>query len=123
MRIAKNKPKDFLLISGDDNLTIPMMAIGAKGVISVLANAFPFETSEAVRYALKQDFEKASASYFQLMEITDLLFADGSPGGVKAVLKKLNICGDTVRLPLMNVSKNVEDKLGTLINALQVASV
>lgn len=123
MRIAKNKPKDFLLISGDDNLTIPMMAIGAKGVISVVANAFPFETSEAVRYALKQDFEKASASYFQLMEITDLLFADGSPGGVKAVLKKLNICGDTVRLPLMNVSKNVEDKLGTLINALQVASV
>lgn len=123
MRIAKNKPNDFLLISGDDNLTVPMMAIGAKGVISVVANAFPFETSEAVRFALKQDFEKASACYFQLMEITDLLFADGSPGGVKAVLKKLNICEDTVRLPLMNINKTVEEKLLALIQKMQLAAV
>ena len=117
MRIAKAKPRDFLLISGDDNLTVPMMAIGAKGVISVVANAFPYETSEAVRYALKSEFDKASSTYFPLMEITDLLFADGSPGGVKAVLKMLNICGDAVRLPLMNVSKTVEDKLKALVEA------
>lgn len=115
MRISKSKPKDFLLISGDDNLTLPMMAIGAKGLISVVANAFPFETSEAVRYALKAEFDKACASYFPLMEITDLLFADGSPGGVKAVLKNIGICGDTVRLPLMNISKSIEDKLLNLV--------
>ncbi len=118
MRISKAKPKDFLLISGDDNLTIPMMSIGAKGLISVVANAFPYETSEAVRYALKSDFDKACAAYFPLMEITDLLFADGSPGGVKAVLKMLGICNDTVRLPLMNVNKTVEEKLATLVNQL-----
>ncbi len=115
MRIAKAKPNDFLLISGDDNLTIPMIAIGAKGLISVVANAFPFETSEAVRYALKSNFDRACATYFPLMEITDLLFADGSPGGVKAVLKNIGICGDTVRLPLMNISKSIEDKLLNLV--------
>ncbi len=120
MRIAKAKPKDFLLISGDDNLTLSMMAIGAKGVISVLANAFPFETAEAVRYALKGEFEEACATYFQLMEITDLLFSDGSPGGVKSVLKMLHICGDTVRLPLVNISKPVEDKLKLLVERLRL---
>lgn len=119
MRIAKAKPVNFLLISGDDNLTIPMMSIGAKGVISVVANAFPYETSQAVRYALKEEFEKASATYFPLMEITDLLFADGSPGGVKAVLKMLGICGDSVRLPLMNINSTVEAKLNSLVNQLK----
>ena len=119
MRIAKSKPANFLLISGDDNLTIPMMSIGAKGVISVVANAFPYETSQAVRYALKEEFEKASATYFPLMEITDLLFADGSPGGVKAVLKMLGICGDSVRLPLMNINSTVEAKLNSLVNQLK----
>lgn len=116
MRIAKGKPANFLLISGDDNLTIPMMSIGAKGVISVVANAFPYETSQAVRYALKEEFEKATASYFPLMEITDLLFADGSPGGIKFVLNLLGICGDSVRLPLMNVNSNVASKLTELVN-------
>ncbi|HRB38746.1 MAG TPA: 4-hydroxy-tetrahydrodipicolinate synthase [Bacteroidia bacterium] len=116
MRIAKSKPKDFLLISGDDNLTIPMISIGAKGVISVIANSFPFETSEAVRHALKDEFDKACGHYFSLMEITDLLFADGSPGGVKAVLKMMDICTDTVRLPLMNVSNSVEEKLKALVD-------
>ena len=122
MRISKSKPTDFLLISGDDNLTIPMMGIGAKGVISVVANAFPLQTSEAVRLALKNDFENACATYFPLMEITDLLFADGSPGGVKSVLKMLDICGDTVRLPLMNVSKAVEDKLKSLVDAQRLVA-
>jgi 4-hydroxy-tetrahydrodipicolinate synthase len=123
MRIAKAKPRNFLLISGDDNLTIPMMAIGAKGAISVVANAFPFETSEAIRYALKQEFDKASATYFSLMEITDLLFADGNPGGVKAVLKMMDICSDTVRLPLMKISKSVEDKLKIAIETKRTADL
>jgi 4-hydroxy-tetrahydrodipicolinate synthase len=117
MRITKSKPKDFLVISGDDNLTIPILSVGAKGLISVVANAFPFETSEAVRHALQNDFDKACATYFPLMEITDQLFADGSPGGVKAVLKMMDICEDTVRLPLMNVSQTVHDKLTQLVNA------
>jgi 4-hydroxy-tetrahydrodipicolinate synthase len=117
MRITKSKPKDFLVISGDDNLTIPMLSVGAKGLISVVANAFPFETSEAVRHALRNDFDKACATYFPLVEITDQLFADGSPGGVKAVLKMMDICEDTVRLPLMKVSQTVHDKLTQLVNA------
>jgi 4-hydroxy-tetrahydrodipicolinate synthase len=117
MKIIKNRPKDFLVISGDDNLTLPLMASGADGVISVVANAYPGDFSEMVRQALKGDYQKAKALHYKTFEITEQLFADGSPGGIKAALSILKICEDHVRLPLANVDKVVYKKLEDLIKS------
>jgi 4-hydroxy-tetrahydrodipicolinate synthase len=107
MRIIANKPANFQLVSGDDNITLPLIACGAKGVISVAAMAYPKEFSEMVRLCLKGNFEKAQKLHYKIMPITDLIFADGNPGGIKAALKIKGIIGDKVRLPLANVNSNV----------------
>jgi len=111
MQIIKNKPSDFMVISGDDNLTLPIIAAGGWGVISVTANAFTKDYSQMVNLCLQGNFEAARPLHYKLTGITDLLFADGNPGGVKAALKMLNICGDTVRLPLININENVFSQL------------
>lgn len=117
MKIIKNRPKGFLLISGDDNLTLPLIACGGDGVISVVANAFPKDFSDMVRAALKHDMLKAQKLHYKLMDITDQLFADGNPGGVKEALHLLNICGTTLRLPLVEPNDKVKQKLRELIKA------
>jgi 4-hydroxy-tetrahydrodipicolinate synthase len=116
MKIIKNRPKGFLVISGDDNLTLPIVACGGDGVISVVANAFPKNFSEMVRAGLKGDMEKARKLHYPLIEITDQLFADGNPGGIKEALSLLKICGPTVRLPLVPPNDNVKRKLKELIS-------
>jgi 4-hydroxy-tetrahydrodipicolinate synthase len=105
MTIIQNKPEGFLVISGDDLITLPLIAAGADGVISVVANAFPREFSEMVRLCLKENFEKARELHYMLSTITPMLFAEGSPAGVKAVLNFMGVCDDHLRLPLVNVSK------------------
>lgn len=107
MRIIANKPNHFEVISGDDNLTLPLIACGAKGVISVAAMAYPKEFSEMVKFCLKGNFEKATKLHYKIMPITDLIFADGNPGGIKAALKIKGVIGDAVRLPLANVNAAV----------------
>ena len=107
MRIIENKPAHFQLVSGDDNITLPLIACGAKGVISVAAMAYPKEFSEMVRLCLKGNFEKALKLHYKIMPITDLIFADGNPGGIKAALKIKGIINDKVRLPLANVNSSV----------------
>ena len=109
--ILKHKPKDFMLISGDDTLTLPAIAIGGVGVISVIGNALPAETSALVHAALKGDLATARKEHLRLIEIIGLLFAEGNPGGIKYVLKALGICGDTMRLPLVNISEGTAKKL------------
>jgi 4-hydroxy-tetrahydrodipicolinate synthase len=109
--ILKHKPKDFLLISGDDTLTLPAIAIGGVGVISVIGNALPAETSALVHAALKGDLTTARKEHLRLIEIINLLFAEGNPGGIKYVLNALGICGDHMRLPLVNISEATEKKL------------
>jgi 4-hydroxy-tetrahydrodipicolinate synthase len=116
MSIIKNKPKDFLVISGDDNLTLPLLACGADGVISVVANAFPKDFSEMVRCGLKGDFATAKKLHYKTFEITNQLFADGNPGGVKCALELLKICGPDVRLPLVKPNEGVQHKLKELIS-------
>ncbi len=111
MDIIKNRPAGFLVISGDDAITLPLMACGADGVISVVANAFPNEFSEMVRLSAKDQFEKARKLHYLLTEITPLMFAEGNPAGVKAVLSMMDICEDHLRLPLVNVSKGLFNKL------------
>ena len=111
MKIIKGKPENFLVISGDDMLTIPVIAAGGAGVISVLANAYPSQTSEIVNNALKQNFKAAREIQFRFMEMIDLLFVEGNPAGVKAMLNQMNICQNTLRLPLVPVSKAVMERI------------
>jgi 4-hydroxy-tetrahydrodipicolinate synthase len=115
MKIIKNKPKDFMVISGDDNLTLPVIAAGGAGVISVVAQAFPRDYSDMVRFCLKGDFEKAQKLHYGLMDITDQLFADGNPGGIKWALSELKKCKPYVRLPLCEPGDNVKQTLSQLI--------
>ena len=109
--IAANKPDGFDIISGDDPVTIPMIAIGAVGVISVIGNALPFCTSEMVRKALKGDFKGALPLHYSLLEFTRLCFTEGNPAGVKAAMQELEICKDHLRLPLVPVGSSTREKI------------
>ena len=104
MTIIRDKPKGFLVISGDDAITLPLMAAGADGVISVLGNAFPKQFGQMVHLCLDDKFAEARELHYQLLEITRLLFKEGNPAGVKETLKYLGICRNNLRLPLIPVS-------------------
>jgi 4-hydroxy-tetrahydrodipicolinate synthase len=116
MRIIADKPKNFELISGDDNLTFPLMACGAGGVISVAAMVYPDKFSSMINHCLNGEFQKALKLHYQIMPVTDLLFADGNPGGVKEALNILGICEHHLRLPLYPPNKNVVDSLKKILN-------
>jgi 4-hydroxy-tetrahydrodipicolinate synthase len=118
MEIIRDKPKDFLVLSGDDAITLPLMGAGADGVISVLANAVPRQFSNAVRAALAGDFASARDQYYPLLKLTQLLFAEGNPSGVKAVLEMLGIGGAHVRLPLWSASETLRAALKAELQAL-----
>lgn len=105
MNIVKGKPDNFLVLSGDDAITLPMLSFGIDGVISVLANAFPRPFSDMVRHGLNGGFKAASKLHLDLLEIMDLLFVEGNPAGVKAALELQDICSKTVRLPLVELSE------------------
>ncbi len=107
MHIIRDRPKDFLVISGDDLLTLPIIASGADGVISVVANAFPKQFSEMVRLCLDGNFVDGKKLHYQLMHITQLFFADGNPGGVKVALEAMKLCKANLRLPLFEVNEVV----------------
>ncbi len=115
MKIIKNCPKDFLVISGDDNLTLPIIAAGGHGVISVVANAFPKDYSEMVRLSLKHKFSEAQKLHYGLVDITDQLFADGNPGGIKYALSLMKKCDPYVRLPLVEPNDKVKHTLKQLV--------
>jgi 4-hydroxy-tetrahydrodipicolinate synthase len=103
-QIMRDKPEEFLMISGDDPVSFPMIALGAAGVISVIGNALPRQTSDMIRLCLNGDFKAAQRAHYDLIDFTRLCFVEGSPAGVKVALKQLSVCGDTVRLPLVQVS-------------------
>jgi len=103
-QIMRDKPEDFLLISGDDPMALPLIGIGAAGVISVVGNALPELFSNMIRTALKGDFKAAQPVHLGVIEFTRLLFAEGNPPGVKSALKLLGICGDQVRQPLVSAT-------------------
>ena len=109
--ILKHRPKGFMVISGDDALTLPIIALGGEGVISVVGNALPGEFGSLVHAALKGDIVAARSEHLRLLETIDLLFVEGNPGGIKHVLKILGICEDTMRLPLVNISEDTANKL------------
>ena len=115
MEVISGKPSDFLVISGDDALTLPHIACGGDGVISVVANAFPKRFSSMVYHALRGDLEKARSFHYELFPIIQQLFADGNPGGIKYVLKLINIGEDYMRLPLVNINDDTAKKLYKLV--------
>ena len=110
-KIIKEKPDNFLVLSGDDPLTLGMIGCGADGVISVIANAFPAHFSDMTRAALNGNLEKARQLHYELLDIHPLLYVDGNPSGIKAVLNLMGFCNKDVRLPLMPVSDNTYLKL------------
>ncbi len=119
MYIIKDKPKDFIVISGEDALTLPLMSIGVSGVISVVANAMPKEFSNMVQLALDNKFREAEKIHYKLIEFIDTLFVEGNPGGVKAALKILGIIENNLRLPLVRVSDETYGKLEELIKNIK----
>lgn len=102
--ILRDKPNDFALISGDDPVTLPMMAMGASGVISVIGNAYPKLVSNLVKCCNEGNYAEARQIHSQLLHITDLCFIEGNPAGVKYILNQKQIGEDNVRLPLVKVS-------------------
>ncbi len=111
MRIMKGKPDNFSVISGDDMMTIPIISVGGAGVISVLANAFPGQTSEIVTHSLKGNFKSARDLQFRFLEMIELLFIEGNPSGVKAMMSLMNICQNNLRLPLVPVSRTIYTRI------------
>jgi 4-hydroxy-tetrahydrodipicolinate synthase len=118
MEICKERQQGFLLISGDDALTLIMIAFGADGVISVVANAYPREFSEMVNLCLKGKFIKARGIHFNLLEFTNALFKDGNPSGIKAAMEILGLCKSNVRLPLVKVQKNIHSLIAEQVEFL-----
>ena len=115
MMIISSKPENFLVISGDDALTLPHISVGGDGVISVIANAFPKRVSSMVQEALNSNLDIAREKHYELLEIIHYLFIEGNPAGIKYLLKLINICSDSVRLPLVNISKNTAKKIYELV--------
>lgn len=111
MEIIAKKPENFHVISGDDALTFPMIALGASGVISVAANAFPLEFSTMVRDAMDNNIIKARELHYRLLHLVNLLFVEGNPAGVKALLQEQGHCENVLRLPLVEVSKHTYQQL------------
>lgn len=118
MNISRSMPKDFMLISGDDLLTVPLYAIGGVGVISVLANAFPEIFKQMKIFSFKNDFKKASQEQFRLLKINGPMYEEGNPVGVKLVLKELGICEPYTRLPLAPASADLQKRVKKILKEL-----
>lgn len=113
------KPAHFSVLSGDDNLTLPMLACGMDGLISVLGNAYPKSYSDMVRAGLAGDFVRARNLHYSFMNLVDLLFVDGNPAGVKYVLQQLGICEEELRLPLVSATKSTKESMDVIIAQLE----
>lgn len=111
MKIIKNKPAHFEVISGDDALSLPLIALGAKGVISVIANSLPLQYSDLIRFALKGDFENANELQYRMLNLFNLIFEEGNPAGVKAAMAYQNLLEEHLRLPLIPVSNNLKNRI------------
>jgi len=119
MEIIGNKPDDFLCISGDDGITMPFVAAGGDGLISVVGNAYPRLTSDMVHAALQDDMINARKLHYQILPIIPLLFKEGNPAGVKEIMKMMNICENNVRLPLVVVSESLKNRLSNEFERLK----
>jgi len=111
MKLIQGKPKDFLVISGDDMITLPMVLAGGAGVISVIAEGFPRQFSDMVRLGLERKVDQAYKLHYEIADSIDMIFEQGNPAGIKEVFKVLGLCENTVRLPLVNVDSGLSQRL------------
>ncbi|NJM78522.1 MAG: 4-hydroxy-tetrahydrodipicolinate synthase [Flavobacterium sp.] len=111
MRLIKDKPSDFLVISGDDMVTLPMVLAGASGVISVIGEGFPKQFSEMVRLGLQRKVDEAYELQYQIMDAIDMIFEQGNPAGIKEVFTSLGLCENAVRLPLVNTNEDLANRI------------
>ena len=118
--LIKNKPDNFDVISGDDGITFPLITLGAVGVISVIGNALPKEFSRMVRLALNGDYKNALTIHHRFTELFSLLFVDGNPAGVKAMLNLMGACENVLRLPLVPTRITTMEKISKIVKALNV---
>ena len=118
--IIKNKPKDFAVISGDDALTFPMISCGAEGVISVIGNALPKEFSRMIRLEFKGEYEGARKIHHRFTELFSLLFVDGNPAGVKAMLHEMGFIENVLRLPLVPTRIRTLQKMSEILKELKI---
>jgi 4-hydroxy-tetrahydrodipicolinate synthase len=118
MEIIASKPDRFALLSGDDALTQPIIAIGGAGVISVVANAWAAPFSTMVRHQLANRTSEAQKLHYLLLETIHLLFAEGNPGGIKALLNQMGLCHNVLRLPLVKISNELTEKLKQQMNLI-----
>ena len=118
MELVQGAPADFAVLSGDDDLVLPQMAIGMHGVISVAANCFTKDFSQMVQLARQGQFEAAKGLHYRLLKGINLLFAEGNPAGVKCVLQEMGIMQDTLRLPLVNVSAATQNQIQDYLKSI-----
>lgn len=118
--IIKNKPADFMVISGDDGITFPLITLGAVGVISVIGNAFPKEFGRMVRLALNGDYDSALRIHHEFTELFSLLFVDGNPAGVKAMLNAMGYIENKLRLPLVPTRITTYEKMRVVLDNLNI---
>jgi 4-hydroxy-tetrahydrodipicolinate synthase len=118
MKLIQGKPKDFLVISGDDMITLPMVLAGGSGVISLIGEGFPKEFSEMVRLGLNRKVDEAYALHYKIADSIDMIFEQGNPAGVKEIHKALGLSENTVRLPLVGVDENLSGRIGRFVKKL-----
>jgi len=119
-QIIKYKPEEFMVVSGDDPITLPMIAAGAEGLVSVVANAYPMDYSEMVRLCLAGRFAEAQQLHYKYTDIITSMFAEGSPSGVKAYLSEMGLCQNTFRLPVYKVSDKHHQKIRELVKSVEL---
>ncbi len=115
LELIKNKPEDFLVISGDDDLALGIVLAGGAGVISVIAQAFPKEFSSMINLGLKGEAKASYNIHFKFMDVVNYIFEENNPAGIKAVFEVLNLCQDTVRLPLVPASNQLKEKIKNFV--------
>ena len=119
MEIIREKPENFLVISGDDMITLPMVLAGGAGVISVIGEGFPAQFSQMVRLGLQGKVEEAYKLHYKLAPVIDMIFEEGNPAGIKAVFNELGLAKPFVRLPLVTVSQELTQKIKSFLNQLR----
>ena len=118
MKLIQGKPEGFLVISGDDMVTLPMVLAGGSGVISVIGEGFPRQFSDMVRLGLERKVDEAYKIHYQLADVIDMIFEQGNPAGIKEIHKTLGLSENTVRLPLVNVNEDLADRISNFVKSL-----
>jgi 4-hydroxy-tetrahydrodipicolinate synthase len=118
MKLIQHKSKDFLVISGDDMIALPMVLAGGAGVISVIGQGYPIEFSQMIRFGLQRKVEEAYGIQYKIIDAIDMIFEEGNPGGIKEIFNSLGLSENTMRLPLVNVSDNLANRLNLFTKEL-----